>query len=161
MILIYRQQTPPSLPFARPWAKINSVMDQDLLQMLSRFKSTHAFIQELSFGLQRTILTLNLPILPFTMGLVAVTWVFSSQKTEWSSQALCLKLFDQPLFQSFAGFSNKTQRFLCMTLLRLSFMVFLNPHQGIYGVCLLSSLKIYGIFGIRNSNIIPSLSPYF
>jgi hypothetical protein len=37
-------------------------------------------------------------------------------------------------------------------------MVFLDPHQGIYGVRLLSSLKIYGIFGIRHSNIIPSLS---
>jgi hypothetical protein len=46
--------------------------------MLSRLKSTHAFKQELSSGLERTILTLNLPILPFTMGLVAVTWVLSS-----------------------------------------------------------------------------------
>jgi 3-polyprenyl-4-hydroxybenzoate decarboxylase len=33
--------------------------------------------------------------------------------------------------------------------------------QGIYGVCLLSSLKICGIFGIRHSSIMPSLSPYF
>jgi hypothetical protein len=73
-------------------------------------------------------LTSNLPILPFTMGLVAVTWVLSSWKTKRSSQAICLKLFDQPLFQSFAGFSNKTKRFLCMTLSRLSFMVFLDPH---------------------------------
>jgi hypothetical protein len=99
--------------------------------MLSRLKSTHAFKQKLSSGLERTILTLNLPILPFTMGLVDVTWVLSSWKTERLSQALCLKLFDQPLFWSFAGFSNKTQRFLCMTLSRLSFMVFLDPRQGI------------------------------
>jgi hypothetical protein len=34
---------------------------------------------------------------------------------------------------------------MCMTLSRLSFMVFLDPHQGIYGVCLLSSLK-YVVF---------------
>jgi hypothetical protein len=129
--------------------------------MLSRLKSTQAFKQELSSGLEWTILTSNLHILPFTMGLVAITWVLSSWKTDRSSQALCLKHFDQPLFQSFVGFSNKTQRFLCMTLSRLSFMVFLDPHQGIYDVCLLSSLKICGIFGIRHSNIIPSLSPYF
>ena len=32
MVLIYYQQAPPNLPFARPWAKINSVMDQELLQ---------------------------------------------------------------------------------------------------------------------------------
>jgi hypothetical protein len=95
------------------------------------------------------------------MGLVATTWVLSSWKTERSSQALCLKLFDQLLFQSFVRFSNKTQRFLCMTLSCLSFVVFLDPHQGTNGVCLLSSLKICGIFGIRHSNIIPSLSPYF
>jgi hypothetical protein len=41
-----------------------------------------------------------------------------------------------------------------MTLSRLSFMVFVDPYQGIYGVCLLSSLKICGIFDIRHSNII-------
>jgi hypothetical protein len=46
--------------------------------MLSRLKSTHAFKQELSFGLEQTILISNPLILPFTMGLVAVTWVLSS-----------------------------------------------------------------------------------
>jgi hypothetical protein len=46
--------------------------------MLLRLKSTHAFKQELSSGLKRTILTSNLPILPFTMELVAVTWVLRS-----------------------------------------------------------------------------------
>jgi hypothetical protein len=48
----------------------------------------------------------------------------------------------------FARFLNKTQRFLCMTLSSLSFVVFLDSHQGINGICLLSSLKICGIFGI-------------
>jgi hypothetical protein len=44
-----------------------------------------------------------------------------------------------------------------MTLSSLSFVVFLDPYQGIYGVFLLSSLKICGIFGIRHDNM-PSLS---
>jgi hypothetical protein len=47
---------------------------------------------------------------------------------------------------------------MCMTLSCLSSVVLLDPYQGIYGVCLLSSLKICGIFDIRHSNIIPSLS---
>jgi len=45
-----------------------------------------------------------------------------------------------------------------MTLSSLSFLVFVDPYQGINGVCLLSYLKIYGIFGIKHSNIVPSLS---
>jgi hypothetical protein len=34
-----------------------------------------------------------------------------------------------------------------MTLSSFSFVVFLDPLQGIYGVCLFSPLKICGIFG--------------
>jgi hypothetical protein len=45
-----------------------------------------------------------------------------------------------------------------MTLSSLSFVIFVDAYQGINGVCLLSSLKICGIFGIRQSNIMPSLS---
>jgi hypothetical protein len=45
-----------------------------------------------------------------------------------------------------------------MTLSSLSFVVFVDPDQGINVVCLLSSLKICGIFGIGQSNIVPSLS---
>jgi hypothetical protein len=43
-----------------------------------------------------------------------------------------------------------------MTLSSLSFVVFVDPYQGTNGVCLLSSLKICGIFGIRHSNIHPT-----
>jgi len=43
-----------------------------------------------------------------------------------------------------------------MTLSILSFVVFLDPHQGIDGVCL--SLKIFGIYGMRHSNIAFSLT---
>jgi phage regulator Rha-like protein len=45
-----------------------------------------------------------------------------------------------------------------MTLSTLSFVVFVDPYQGINGICLLSSLKICGIFGIRHSSIVPSIS---
>jgi hypothetical protein len=37
--------------------------------------------------------------------------------------------------EALAIFSNKTQRFMCMTLSCLFSVVFLDPYQGIYGVC--------------------------
>jgi hypothetical protein len=47
------QQAPPSLSFASPLAKPNSAnLDQELLQMLSRLKSTHVFKQKFSSGLE-------------------------------------------------------------------------------------------------------------
>jgi len=50
LILIYRQQAPPSLPFAHPKEKLSDGLG--VAAMLSYFKSTHAFKQELSFGLE-------------------------------------------------------------------------------------------------------------
>jgi hypothetical protein len=47
--------------------------------------------------------------------------------------------------------TTQNQKFWGMT-------VFVDPYQGIDGVYLLSSLKICGIFGIRQSNIVSSLS---
>jgi len=41
--------------------------------MPSRLTSTHAFKQGLSSKLEWTILTQDSPILPFTMGLIAIT----------------------------------------------------------------------------------------
>ena len=32
------QQAPPSLPFAHPWVKLNSAMDQELLQCVHASK---------------------------------------------------------------------------------------------------------------------------
>jgi hypothetical protein len=45
-----------------------------------------------------------------------------------------------------------------MTLSSLSFVVFVDPLQGIYGLCLFSALKICGIFGILSIVTLPSLS---
>jgi len=45
-----------------------------------------------------------------------------------------------------------------MTLSSLSLVVFVNPYQGINDVCLVSSLKICDIFGIRRSSIMPTPS---
>jgi hypothetical protein len=56
------------------------------------------------------------------------------------------------------NFQNKTQRFLCMTLSSLSFVVFMDPLQVIYGLCLFSPLKICGIFGNLGIVTLPSLS---
>jgi hypothetical protein len=47
-----RKKAPQSLRFASPLAKPNSAMDQELLQMLSRLKSTYAFKQKFSSGLE-------------------------------------------------------------------------------------------------------------
>jgi hypothetical protein len=44
-----------------------------------------------------------------------------------------------------------------MTLSSISFVVFMDPLQGTNDVCLLSSFKICGIFGIRHSKM-PYLS---
>ena len=44
-----------------------------------------------------------------------------------------------------------------MTLSSLSFVVFLDPYQGSYGVCLLSK---YVVFLVRGIVALPSLSPY-
>jgi hypothetical protein len=45
-----------------------------------------------------------------------------------------------------------------MALSSLSFVVFLDPLQGIYGLCLFSPLKICFIFGILGIVTLPSLS---
>jgi hypothetical protein len=90
MILIYPQQASQSLPFAHPWAKDKLNDGSRVVAMLSHLKSTHEFKQEFSLGLECTILTSNLLVLPSTMRLIAVTWVMSSWKIERLSQALYL-----------------------------------------------------------------------
>ena len=100
----------PKLTFVSSLRKDNLIDGSKVATIISCLTSTHAFEQGLSFGLEWTILTQDLPILPFTMGLIAITYVLSSWKKEQLNQALCYSLFDQLLFQSF-GFSNKTQRF--------------------------------------------------
>jgi hypothetical protein len=45
-----RQQAPPHLTFASPWAKPNLVMDQELLQL--NIKSTQVFNQKFSSKLE-------------------------------------------------------------------------------------------------------------
>jgi hypothetical protein len=88
-----------------------------------------------------TDLTFKLAHITFNHGaFLAFTWVLSNWKIEQSSQALCLKLFAQPLFWSFASFQNKTQSYYCMTLLDFSiYVVFVDPHQGINDVMPFSS----------------------
>jgi hypothetical protein len=126
--------------------------------MLSHLKSTHAFKHELFSGIEWTIMTLKFTHITFHHGACSHHFGLEQLKDRTVKSSTMSWVFDQPLFQSFCRFSNKTQRFLCMTLSSLSFVVFVDPHQGINGVCLLSSLKIFGIFGIRQSNIVPSLS---
>jgi uncharacterized membrane protein (DUF106 family) len=38
MVVNYRQQAPPSLTFASPWAKLNLAMDQESLQSFHALK---------------------------------------------------------------------------------------------------------------------------
>jgi hypothetical protein len=69
MVDNHRQQL-PSLPFASPLANIHN--GSGVATMLSRLKSTHAFKQEFFSGLDLTILTFRLPILPLTMELISL-----------------------------------------------------------------------------------------
>jgi len=97
LILIYRQQAPLSLPFAHPWAKqtqqrIRSCCNAIILQGYICIW-TRTF-----FWIRMNCNDLDLPILPSTMGLISFTLVLSGWRIEWSSQALCLKLFDQLSF---------------------------------------------------------------
>ena len=52
MVVNYHQQTPPSLTFASPLAKLNSANGLGVASMFSLLKSTHAFKQEFSSGLE-------------------------------------------------------------------------------------------------------------
>jgi hypothetical protein len=128
--------------------------------MLSRLKSTHAFKQELSSGFEWTILTFKLTHITFHHGACRCLLGLEQLKDRTiKSSAMFQALWSTIISEFFLyDFQNKTQIFLCMTLSSLSFVVFLDPHQGIYGICLLSSLKICGICGIRHSSIMPSLS---
>ena len=52
MVVNYRQQTTPSLTFASPLAKLNLVNGLGVASMFLLLKSTYAFKQEFSFGLE-------------------------------------------------------------------------------------------------------------
>ena len=78
---IYRITSINKLPQAYPLLVPSKVKLSDgsgVATMLSHLKSTHAFKQEFSSKLEWTILTLNIIILPSTMGLIAFTWVLSN-----------------------------------------------------------------------------------
>ena len=68
MVANYRQQTPPSLTFARPWALLNLANGLEVASMLSLLKSTHVFKQEFSFELEQTDLTFKLTHITFNHG---------------------------------------------------------------------------------------------
>ena len=119
----YRQQTPLSLTFARPWAMPN----------LAKFR-IFAIPQKYTCVQTRIVLWIkihrsNFQTYPYYLqpwGFLAFTWILSNWKTEWSSQALYLRFFCSTIILEFYKFSKiKTQRFLCMTLSSLSYMWYL------------------------------------
>jgi hypothetical protein len=59
------QQVPPSLTFARPWAKLISTMYQELLQCFYASKVHMCSKHEFSSGLEQTILTFKLTHITF------------------------------------------------------------------------------------------------
>ena len=91
------QQVPPSLTFVSPWAKLNSAIDQKLLQcfhaskVLLWIRMNWSDFQTYPYYLQ-------------SWGFSAFTWVLSNWKTERSSQSLCFKFFVPPLCRSFYKF---------------------------------------------------------
>ena len=98
----YRQQTPPSLTFARSWAMPNLATDQEFrifenivatpqkyiciqIRILLRIRANQSDFQTYPYYFQ-------------PWGFLALTWILSNWKIERSSQAPCLKFFVQPLF---------------------------------------------------------------
>ena len=71
--------------------------------MFSLLKSTHAFKQEFSFGLEQTNLTFKLIHITFNHGAYSL-YLSLDQLKDRSN--LCLKFFVQLLFQSFYKFSK-------------------------------------------------------
>ena len=72
MVVNFHQQTPPSLTFASPLAKLNSVNGSGVASMLSLLKSTHAFKQEFSSRLEQTDLTFKLTHITFNHGACSI-----------------------------------------------------------------------------------------
>ena len=62
------QQAPPHLTIASPWAKLNLNNGSGVASMFSLLKSTHAFKQEFSFGLEQTNMTFKLIHITFNHG---------------------------------------------------------------------------------------------
>jgi hypothetical protein len=114
--------------------------------MLSRLKSTHAFKQELSSGLEWTILNFKLTYITFHHGACSRHSGLEQLKDRTvKSSAMSQALWSTIILKFFARFLNKTQRFLCMTLSCLSSVVFLDLYQGIK-VCAFSLLSRYVVF---------------
>jgi hypothetical protein len=158
MTLIYCQQL-SQLTFCSSLSKDRLSDGSGVATILSCLKSTHAFKQDLSFRLEWIILIIDLLILPSTMGLMAVTWVLSSWKTEWSSQAPCFKLFDLLLFRSFCKIFQIKLRDSYVWPSQVSplwYFWILTKTLMVYAFSLLSRYVVFLIF--RHSNIMPSLS---
>jgi hypothetical protein len=68
MVVNYCQQTPPSLTFDSPLAKLNSVNGSGVASMLSLLANTHAFKQEFSSELEWMDLTFKLNHISFNHG---------------------------------------------------------------------------------------------
>ena len=126
----YHQQTLPSLTFASPFAKLNSVNGLGVTSMLSLLKSTHAFKQKFSSGLEQTVLTFKLTHITFNHGACSLHLGLEQLKdrtikSSTISQVLCSTI----VLEFFISFQNKTQRFYCMTLSSISiYVVFVDRH---------------------------------
>ena len=132
MVVNYHQQTPSSLTFASPLAKLNLVNGSGVVSMLSLLKSTHAFNQEFSFVLKWTDLTFKLTHITLNHGAFEPSlgyWAIKRQNDQVKHYVLSSLL--NYYSRVFIGFENKTHSFLWMTLSSLSkYVVFVDPHQG-------------------------------
>jgi hypothetical protein len=107
MVINHRQQAPSSLTFASLLAKLNSAMDQELLQC---FHISKVHMHSIKNSPRIRIKWSDFQTYPYYLqpwSFLAFTWVLSNWKTERSSQVLCLKFFVQPLFWSFYKFSKQ------------------------------------------------------
>jgi hypothetical protein len=110
MFVIYYQQTPLSLTFARPWAMLNSTNGLGVASMFSLPKSTHAFKQEFSSRLEWTDLTFILTHTTFYYGASLSSlgsWAIERQNDQVKHYVLSSLI--NHYSRVFIGFQNKTQ----------------------------------------------------
>ena len=98
--------------------------------MFSLLKSTHAFKQEFSFGIEQTDPTFKLTHITLNHGACSLHLGLEQLKDRTIKSSTMSQVLCSTISEVFVSFENKTQRFHCMTLSSLSiYVVFVDPHQ--------------------------------
>ena len=128
--------------------------------MLSCLKSTHAFKHEFSSRFRVNYSDFKLTHITFNHGAYSLHLGLEQLKDKTIKlSTMSLALRSTIILEFLQVSKNKTQRFLCLTLSSVSYVVFVDPHQGNKDVMpsLLSLEYIYVVFLEQGNNVLPSL----